>query len=222
MQKVFSALISNMKELRVIFMLFWAAGLMQCFPATASQGGNSLEKLFFCMDPRCAKNVITIFCDDKLVSFDQIADCKSAGPPPPRTVCQHDGRAFVFTDTSGRCEFEAESRDLKTGNCKDHSDICTFFNGNSNGVATTTPSPVTTEASRHDPAKRGHIVVGVVVSVLLLLGVSCLIAYLVRRRNTERNQQTRDPREEFPLQTSDTRGDPLEDVSSLPQHHLGT
>ncbi|KAI9521569.1 hypothetical protein NQZ68_003723 [Dissostichus eleginoides] len=159
MQKVFSALISNMKELRVIFMLFWAAGLMQCFPATASQGGNSLAKLFFCMDPGCAKNVTTIFCDDEPVSFDHISDCRPAGPPPPQTVCQHEGRAFVFTNTSGQCEFEVKSRDIRTGNCKDH--ICTFFNGKSDGVATTTPSPVPTEASRSDPAKRGHIVVGV-------------------------------------------------------------
>lgn len=221
MQKVFSALISNMKELRVIFMLFLAAGLMQCFPATASQGGNSLAKLFFCMYPGCAKNVTTIFCDDEPVSFDHIADCRPAGPPPPQTVCQHDGRAFVFTNTSGLCDFEVISRHIKTGNCQDHSDICTFFNGKSDGVATT-PSPVPTEASRHDPAKRGHIgVVGSVLLLLLLLGVSFLIVYLVRRRNTERNQLTRDPREEFPLQIRDTHGDPL-DVSSLPQHHLGT
>ncbi|KAK5910112.1 hypothetical protein CesoFtcFv8_003980 [Champsocephalus esox] len=217
MQKVFSALISNMKELQVIFMLFLAAGLMQCFLATASQGGNSLAKLFFCMDPGCAKNVTTIFCDDEQVPFDHIADCRPSGPPPPQTVCQHDGRAFVFTNTSRRCDFEVISRAIKTRNCQDHSDICTFFNGKSDGAAT--PSPVSTEASRHDPAKRGYIGVVVPVLLLLLLGFSFLIAYVVRRRNTERNQLTR---EEFPLQIRDTRGDPLEDVSSLPQHHLGT
>ncbi|KAF3850918.1 hypothetical protein F7725_012690 [Dissostichus mawsoni] len=109
-----------------------------------------MAKLFFCMDPGCAKNVTTIFCNDEPVSFNHIADCRPAGPPPPQTVCQHEGRAFVFTNTSGRCEFEVKSRDIKTGNCQ----------GKSDGVATT-PSPVPTEASRSDPAKRGHIVVGV-------------------------------------------------------------
>ncbi|XP_049907266.1 uncharacterized protein LOC126394486 isoform X2 [Epinephelus moara] len=169
-----SAPISNMDELYratiFIFLLLRAAELIQCFPVTASQGGNQSVQVFFCKDPGCAANVTHIFCSDKSVNFSHTHITECSGPPPPNNVCQHDGRAFVSKDTAGSCDFE------------DQNNICAF-------ISATTPSPVTTEGTPKDHAKHEHTVGGVVGGLLLLIALACVIVYYFIRRNKNKNNR---------------------------------
>lgn len=128
-----------------IFVLLLTPGLTHCFSVTAKQGmsflvyvilmmkkflwdisdpyclinvtgGKTSPQLFFCTIPGCAADVAYVFCNEKrLFSRTRIADC--TGPPPPNTLCQHDGRAFVSTDRDGACEFEGEDRFIDTTKC---------------------------------------------------------------------------------------------------------
>lgn len=80
-------------------------------------GGNGSVNISFCKIPGCAANVTKVFCNDKLL-FNSGGIKKCTGPPPPRSVCQHDGRAFVSTDADAVCEFEGKDGYIETGKCK--------------------------------------------------------------------------------------------------------
>lgn len=72
--------------------------------------------MFFCKAQGCAANVTNVFCNDKEVKQDPpIQPCK--GLPPPNTVCQYDGRAFVSNDSDGNCEFEGADSYIETSKC---------------------------------------------------------------------------------------------------------
>lgn len=79
--------------------------------------GNRPSQLFFCKTPGCAAEVTAVFCNEELLLYNSsIANCK--GPPPPGTVCQHNGLAFVAINTIGVCDFEGEVRPIQTEKCK--------------------------------------------------------------------------------------------------------
>ncbi|KAL7391770.1 hypothetical protein ABVT39_014533 [Epinephelus coioides] len=153
------------------------------------------------------------------LNFNRTHITECSGPPPPNNVCQHDGRAFVSTDTAGSCEFEDSVDYMDTEKCTDKN-ICVFISG-------TTPSPVTTEGTPK-PAKPGHIAAGVVGGLLLLIALACVIACCcIRRRNRKQNQPpARDPDVNLPLREQQdpeetneryNRGDPGPDDGSSPQ-----
>ena len=79
-------------------------------------GGKGFPQEFYCEAPDCAARVKSVFCNDKqLLSGDRIQEC--AGPPPPDSVCQHQGRAFVSTVSGAECEFEGTDSYIKTKKC---------------------------------------------------------------------------------------------------------
>ena len=79
-------------------------------------GGKAFPQEFYCEAPDCAARVKSVFCNDKqLLSGDRIQEC--AGPPPPDSVCQHQGRAFVSTVSGATCEFEGTDSYIKTKKC---------------------------------------------------------------------------------------------------------
>ncbi|XP_045891088.1 uncharacterized protein LOC123960414 isoform X2 [Micropterus dolomieu] len=149
--------------------LLCAPVLAQWFAVAASQGGHTTWQVFFCQNPGCAANVTCVYCNDELLhSHTPIADC--SGHPPPSTVCQHDGRAFVSTDANADCEFEGISGYMKTEKCTVHSKICDF-----------------NRDMRMDNAKLGSIVGGVVCLVCLLVGL--YLCFCKKRRCREQHQQ---------------------------------
>ncbi|XP_042277201.1 uncharacterized protein LOC121903874 [Thunnus maccoyii] len=180
--KSFTVLISLMKEQICLFLLLCAPTLTQCFPVTAAQGGHDPVQLFFCKTPGCATDVTRVFCNDKLVfSNTDIISC--TGPPPPNTVCQHNGRAFISRDTHGVCEFEGADDYMETKECPDLSNICDFINA-------PTSSPIPTKGQqnvREDHAKWGTIVGGVLCLVLIVSGLTAY--FYCKKRNRDRNQQ---------------------------------
>ncbi|XP_068559889.1 uncharacterized protein [Cebidichthys violaceus] len=186
-----------MNDVTVLFLPLFAAGLAQCFPDTASQGGNRSAQLFFCSIPGCADDVTSIFCNEvQLLVHSFIANC--TGPPPPNTACQHDGRAFVSIDTDGDCEFEGKSSYIETKKCTDHSNICAFISAN-------TSSQVTTE----DHATRRYIVGGVCGSALLIMLIG-IFGYIRSRftQSREINQQpARDSGVIIPLREMESPGE---------------
>ncbi|XP_036954144.1 uncharacterized protein LOC119019539 isoform X1 [Acanthopagrus latus] len=179
-QRAFSALISNMSELILTFLLLLLPGLAQCFPVTANQAGSRPSQLFFCKTPGCAAEVTAVFCNEELLLYkSSIENC--TGPPPLGTVCQHNGLAFVAINTSGVCDFEGEFRHIQTEKCKGDSDICAF------PIAfTASPAPI------KDHATPGYIAAGVCVFVLLVLMIG-LSLYLWKKRRTTEQQQASDP-----------------------------
>nr|XP_020450156.1 uncharacterized protein LOC109956977 [Monopterus albus]XP_020450157.1 uncharacterized protein LOC109956977 [Monopterus albus] len=172
-----------------IFLLVFAPALACALPTTASQGGKTSVQTFFCKDPGCADNITKVFCNDKRLTDRQMADC--TGPPPPNTVCQRDGRAFVSTDAHGKCEFEGVSFFLPTGDCKDHINICAFSRA-------ATPSPLTNRTQKdqenpeHDAGRGNGSLVSLVVPILLLVGVgvAVLVVLKKKRQNRPQNQQS--------------------------------
>lgn len=82
-------------------------------------GGRGFKLLFFCEPPGCAANVEVVYCNDKnvfAVLNETIKDC--SGFPPPNTVCQRDGRAFVSTNSDGQCDFEGLNYSITTIKCE--------------------------------------------------------------------------------------------------------
>ncbi|XP_042344990.1 uncharacterized protein LOC121945051 isoform X2 [Plectropomus leopardus] len=190
-------------------LLLHAADFILSFPVTGSQG--------------CATDVTHVFCNNELVfNNSHIAQC--TGPPPPNTVCQNDGRAFVSTDTDGDCEFEGDAR-IETLKCTDQSDICVF-------IIATTPSPVTappqvtTEGPQND--KRGHIAGGVFGALLLLLIIGSLLNICVKRYQNQppasdsgETENLRAMQSSGDTSNSDTQGGPGLDDDSSPHRDRG-
>ncbi|XP_030271925.1 uncharacterized protein LOC115581173 [Sparus aurata] len=173
-QRAVSALISNMSESIFTFLLLLLPGLAQCLPVTANQAGNRPSQLFFCKTPGCAAEVTAVFCNEELLLYNSsIANCK--GPPPPGTVCQHNGLAFVAINTIGVCDFEGEVRPIQTEKCKGNSDICAILL-----AITASPAPI------KDHATPAWIAAGVCVIVLVMIGLS--LYFWKKRRTTEQQQ----------------------------------
>ncbi|XP_078105823.1 uncharacterized protein LOC144517611 [Sander vitreus] len=203
----------NEAKLTFIFLLLCYAELTQCLPVTASQGGNIF--VFSCKNPGCATNVTCVFCNDNLIwRHSHIANC--TGPPPPNTVCQQEGRAFVSIDTHGDCEFEGKDGYIRTEKCTDHSNICVF-------ISATTSSQVTSDGTPKYSSKLGYILGGIC-GFFLIIGL-CLIAHCHKQRqNRELNQNhasdsdVTEPLREMqsPRETSgsDTRGPGLNESSN--------
>ncbi|XP_075955797.1 uncharacterized protein LOC142957723 [Anarhichas minor] len=188
-----------MNKVTLIFLAPFAAGLAQCFPVTASQGGNRSAQLFSCNSSGCADDVTGVYCNDvDLMTQTRIADC--TGPPPPNTVCRHGGRAFVSIDTDGDCEFEGKSGYIVTEKRTDHSNIWAFISAN-------TSSQVTTE----DHARHRYIAGGVCGSALLIILIGTF-GYMRSRwiaQSRERNQQpaARDRGVTIPLREMESPGE---------------
>ncbi|XP_040927959.1 uncharacterized protein LOC114861846 isoform X2 [Betta splendens] len=136
--------------------------LTWCFPGGSD--GNTTA-LFYCTEPGCALKVNKVFCNDEPVPFNSpMKEC--TGAPPPNTVCQRGGRAFVSTNTSGPCEFEADTY-IQTKKCTDNTDVCDFTSG-------TTPPPLNIPESRNQDqgGSRTHyipLIVVLVTGVVLVL-----------------------------------------------------
>lgn len=78
--------------------------------------GNSSVLTFFCKIPGCVTNVTDIFCkEEQIPTHTPFEDC--TGTPPPNTVCQHDGRAFVSINADGECDFEGKHGYIETQKC---------------------------------------------------------------------------------------------------------
>ncbi|XP_070821271.1 uncharacterized protein [Chaetodon trifascialis] len=207
---------SNMNKVATfIFLLLWALGLTHSFPVTARQGGNRSARLFFCVIQGCAANVTHAFCNDvRIFSGSHIANC--AGPLTPNAVCQHDGRAFLSTDTDGDCEFEGKVNSIDTKKCKDDSPICAF------ATAPTSP-PVTTN---------NYAIAAYTVAAVLVLGLIFFSVWLCKKRRQREQQPASDTDGNVPLREvqrpedgngRDTRGGPgLDDGSSPSQHDHGS
>ncbi|KAK9522663.1 hypothetical protein VZT92_019112 [Zoarces viviparus] len=200
-----------MNKVTLLFLLLFAAVLAQCFPVTASQGGNRSARLFFCNVSGCADDVTSVYCTDDvdLLTHTRITDC--TGPPQPNTVCRHDGRAFVSSDTHGYCDFEGKSGYIVAEKCTDHSNICAFMSANAS-------SQVTTE----DHARHRYIAAGVSGSVLLIILIfgirSCRIAQIrksIQQLRDNTNVQLGEM--ESPKETSDSDTPGLDDGCS-PSH----
>lgn len=180
-QQSFTVPISHMKEQIFLFLLLCAPTHTQCFPVTAGQGGHSPVQLFFCETPGCATDVTRVFCNDELVfSNTDIRSC--TGLPPPNTVCQHDGRAFISRNTDSVCQFEGADDYMKTEKCPDSSNICDFIN------APTSP-PISTKDQqnvREDHAKWG---LWGVFGLALILVFGLTAYFCCKKRNRDRNQQ---------------------------------
>ncbi|XP_026199551.1 uncharacterized protein LOC113150984 [Anabas testudineus] len=186
-----------MNELVTLFLLLLAPGLDWCFPVTA--GGSSVLQVFYCKSSGCAFNVTQVFCNDELLfSETQIADC--TGLPPPNTVCQHGGRAFVSIDTPGSCDFEGASY-IKTTKCTNSTKACTFTN------ATTSSSNTTMNVQ--EPQKSPISPAVYVVLVLVLVPV---VYFFKKRHNRDQNQQPDSDKSEPILKMQQARETTLSDT----------
>ncbi|KAK2837360.1 hypothetical protein Q5P01_014572 [Channa striata] len=125
-------MVTKMNKLPSILLLL-CGPLAQCLPVTS--GGNTFLQVFFCSDPGCAANVTNIFCNDKpLSSVTPLTECTDL--PPPNSVCQHDGRAFVSINTTGTCEFE-RGYYMNTEKCTDQTSVCNFTSATTQSLANT-------------------------------------------------------------------------------------
>lgn len=204
-QKFFSALISIMDVphvphvLAYIFVLLFASELTQGFPVEASKGGN--RSVFFCKAQGCAAHVTHVLCKDKnLPIHTPIPNC--TGPPPPNTVCQYDGRAFVSIISDGNCDFERDDY-IDTEKCTDQNDMCAF-RGLVFPPATTT-SPVTEDNANHGLSV--GLSIGGCVIVLSALGV---LWYFYKRRQNREQEQASDPVGTEPLRERQSPGETSE------------
>lgn len=129
-------------ELTIVSLLLFALAPVLCSELTASQGISSLVNttqdkkklsvyvtyfnailydvadggIFYCKIPGCAANVTDIFCNEKQLPIRApLVDC--TGPPPRNTVCQYNGRAFVFNNAHGDCDFEGKDGYIQTQKC---------------------------------------------------------------------------------------------------------
>ncbi|XP_042277203.1 uncharacterized protein LOC121903875 isoform X2 [Thunnus maccoyii] len=181
-KKSFTVLISLMKEQICLFLLLCVPTLTQCFPVTAAQGGQNHMQLFFCETPGCATDVTRVFCNDKLV-FNNTDIISCTDLPPPNTVCQHNGRAFISRDIASVCEFERANGYMETKECTDLSNICDLINA-------PTSSPISTKGQqnvREHHAKGGTIVGGVLCLVLIVSGLTAF--FCSKKKDGDRNQQ---------------------------------
>ncbi|XP_056233469.1 uncharacterized protein LOC130170277 isoform X1 [Seriola aureovittata] len=199
-------------NLLISLLLLLVSGV-QYFAVTAGHGGNT--SVYFCEVPGCASNVTKIFCKDELVVTDKhIPDC-AGHLPPPKSVCQHDGRAFVSSDTDDPCEFEGEAY-IETRKCTATSDICSLTRD--------------TKSPEQKSLESIWIVLIVLVSLVSLV---CLIIHIYKKRqNREQNPQEgsdsgvaeplRDIQSSGNTSERDTSGAPgLDDSSSLSQRDHG-
>ncbi|KAK2902195.1 hypothetical protein Q8A73_011941 [Channa argus] len=166
-----------MNNLAYSFLLSFAPQFALCFPV--APGGNTSLQVFFCSNPGCVANVTQVFCNDELL-ITPITDCTDL--PPPNSVCQHGGRAFVSIDTPGSCDFEGGSY-IKTEKCTDQTSVCDF-------TSATPSSPLTTKSvqdlqTNHTRYYHScHVIAGLVLVLLVLV-----LTYFYKKRQNRTNQQ---------------------------------
>ncbi|XP_028268963.1 uncharacterized protein LOC114440719 isoform X2 [Parambassis ranga] len=168
--------------------------LLSALCAMISRGGSM--QLFFCQIAGCAANVTTVFCNDQFVWNNTTPAAYCSGPPPPGTVCQHEGRAFVSTSTNGSCEFENTEGYIETTSCSGSNiSICSFTVATIHSTRGWNSSSMLATPGREHPG----CIIGVCLLLLVVVGGGLVIICKKRQAEQAEQQNTSDSRKEVLL-----------------------